>query len=71
MSKTWRPAAGDVMLVLCAVVIIGNNWPRCVDDTSNIAELSGVLVPIPTYAFTCEINKTIIENKNVFMTNVY
>ena len=58
------------MLVLCAVVILGNNRPRSVDDISNMAELSGVFVPIPTCAFTCEINKTIIDNKYVFMPKI-
>ena len=41
--------AGVVMAVRCAVVILGTSKPLLVETISNAAELSGVVVLIPTF----------------------
>jgi hypothetical protein len=46
------PVAGLLMALRCVVVKRGGNKPLVVLLTSNSAEASGEVVPIPTWAFT-------------------
>ena len=59
------PAEGPLMAFRCAAVILGGRNPALVDVTSNTADESGVVVPMPTCA--CTIDKTdsrmIVESK--------
>jgi hypothetical protein len=50
-SNTCKPAAGEGIPNRWIEVSLGNNIPLFKDCTSNMAELSGVLVPIPTCAY--------------------
>jgi hypothetical protein len=44
-----RPAAGFAIALRCTMVIRGGKKPLVVDVTSNLAEESGIVVPMPTF----------------------
>jgi hypothetical protein len=46
--KINKPIAGNEIASRCTDVIRGNKKPEVVELTSNIAELLGFVVPIPT-----------------------
>ena len=48
-----KPAAGEVMLVLSAVVIRGNKSPLLVDSTSSMADGAGFEPDVEALIFTC------------------
>jgi hypothetical protein len=50
--KIVNPSDGDAMASLCAMLRRGGKKPLSVALRSNSAEASGVVVPIPTWAFT-------------------
>jgi len=52
------PRAGDTIALRCAVVSLGIKIPRWLSSTCNLAEGSGVAVPIPTFcALNCVVSK--------------
>ena len=51
MSNTRRPFAGEGRAILFAADILGGRNPLSGELNSRMAELTGVVVPIPTWAF--------------------
>ena len=43
-----KPFAGVTMAFRCVAVNLGKSNPLLVEETSNAAEVSGAVVPIPT-----------------------
>jgi hypothetical protein len=48
--KITSPAAGELIALRCAFVILGGRKPRETELMSSLAEGSGVVVPMPTCA---------------------
>jgi hypothetical protein len=66
---TTKPAAGDIIACICAVVIRGGNNPLALDFTSSIAELSGALLSllIPTWANNVALQSRRTQTKTVIV----
>jgi hypothetical protein len=65
------PVAGLLMALRCVVVKRGGNKPLVVLLTSNSAEASGEVVPIPTWAFTPPHKALIINVLNAVFKNCF
>jgi hypothetical protein len=74
---TMSPVAGLAMVVISAVpvnVTLGGKNPLLVLFTSSCAEVLGVVVPMPTWAFAIVTQKRIVSTKSresMFLFMVY